>query len=100
MENKDDILKKTTSTNLYLRIFVGGFLIYLAYTLGIDLKNTTGNDTIIFGAATILFAVAGAIIVGWSVYRLIKKDYYDPMTDGDFADEEESEKELEENDAE
>lgn len=100
MENKDDILKKTTSTNLYLRIFVGGFLVYLAYTLGIDLKNTTGNDTIIFGAATILFAVAGAIIVGWSVYRLIKKDYYDPMTDGDFADEEESEKEPEENDAE
>lgn len=100
MESKDDILKKTTSTNLYLRIFVGGFLVYLAYTLGIDLKNTTGNDAIIFGAATILFAVAGAIIVGWSVYRLIKKDYYDPMTDGDFADEEESEKEPEENDAE
>lgn len=82
MENNKDILKKTTAMNLYLRIFIGGFLVYLAYTLGIDLKNTTGNDTIVFGAATVLFAVSGVVIVGWSVYRLIKKDYYDPMTDG------------------
>ncbi len=81
MENKNDVLKKTTAMNLYLRIFIGGFLVYLAYTLGIDLKNTTGNDTIIFGAAALLFAVFGAVIVIWSAWRLIKKDYYDPMTD-------------------
>ena len=87
MENKNDILKKTTAMNLYLRIMIGGFLVYLAYTLGIDLKNTTGNDTIIFGAATILFSLAGVVIVGWSLYRLIKKDYYDPMMDGDLSDE-------------
>lgn len=90
MNNKDDVLKKTTAMNLYLRIFVGGFIVYLAYSLGIDLKNTTGNDTIIFGAATILFSVAGIVIIGWSIYRLIKKDYYDPMTDGEFAEEETS----------
>lgn len=81
MNNKNDILKKTTAMNLYLRIMVGGFLVYLAYTLAIDLGNTSGNDTIIFGVAAGIFALAGAGVVIWSVYRLIKKDYYDPMTE-------------------
>ena len=58
MDNKNDVLKKTTAMNLYLRIFVGGFLVYLAYTLAIDLGNASGNDLVIF-----------------------KKDYYDPMLD-------------------
>lgn len=77
--------------NLYLRIMIGGFLVYLAYTLGIDLKNTAGNDTVVLGAATILFAISGLVITGWSLYRLIKKDYYDPMTDGDFSGEDTTE---------
>lgn len=81
MDKKDDVLKKTTAMNLYLRIFVGGFLVYLAYTLAIDIGNASGNDLIIFGAAAVLFVVAGAGVVIWSIYRLIKKDYYDPMTD-------------------
>ena len=81
MENNKDILKKTTTMNLYLRIFIGGFLMYLAYTLVPELEDMTGNDKIIIGAATVLFVVAGAMIVGWSVYRLVKKDYYDPLTD-------------------
>lgn len=81
-ENKNEILKKTTATNLWLRIFVGGFLVYLAYSIGIDLKNTSGNDTLILTAATALFVFAGVIIVGHSLYRLAKKDYYDPMFDG------------------
>ncbi len=95
MENNKDILKKTTAMNLYLRIFIGGFLMYLAYTLGVELGSMTGNDKIIIGAAVILFAVAGVIIVGWSIFRLVKKDYYDPMTDmtEDSSDAEETKKE-------
>ncbi len=95
MENNKDILKKTTAMNLYLRIFIGGFLMYLAYTLGVELGSMTGNDKIIIGAAVILFAVAGVIIVGWSIFRLVKKDYYDPMTDTteDSSDAEETKKE-------
>lgn len=81
MENNKDILKKTTAMNLYLRIFIGGFLVYLAYTLGADLGSAAGSDKIIFGASIVLFGVAGVIIVGWSIYRLAKKDYYDPLTD-------------------
>lgn len=97
MENNNDVLKKTTAMNLYLRIFIGGFLVYLAYTLAVDLENLTGNDKIIIGAATVLFIIAGIIIVGWSFYRLVKKDYYDPMTD--MIEENESEV-AEEKDAE
>ncbi len=90
MDNKNDMLKKTTAMNLYLRIMVGGFLVYLAYTLGIDLGNTTGKDMLIFGGATILFALAGTVIVVWSIYRLIKKDYYDPIMDGDISEADDS----------
>ena len=84
-ENKDknEILKKTTAMNLWLRIFVGGFLVYLAVTLGMDLKNTTGNDTLVLGIAAVIFAVAGVVITAWSLYRLAKRDYYDPMLDDD-----------------
>ncbi len=81
MDNKNNVLKKTTAMNLYLRIIVGGFLVYLAYTLAIDLGNTSGNDTIIFAVAAGVFTLAGIGVVIWSIYRLMKKDYYDPMTD-------------------
>lgn len=87
MENNKDILKKTTAMNLYLRVFIGGFLLYLAYSLGVDLGSVTGNDKIVIGSAVVLFAVAGVIIVGWSAYRLVKKDYYDPLTDMDEKNE-------------
>lgn len=95
MENSKDNLKKTTAMNLYLRIFVGGFLLYLAYSLGVDFGSLTGNDKIIIGAATILFVVSGVVIVGWSVYRLVKKDYYDPMMDMEEEESESSEEKEE-----
>ncbi len=82
-KDKNAILTKTTATNLWMRIFVGGFLIYLAYTLGADLKTSAGNELIIFGLATALFGISGVAIMGWSFYRLVKKDYYDPMFDDD-----------------
>lgn len=97
-EDKNNILKKTTAMNLCLRMMIGGFLVYLAYSIGIDLKNTSGNDTLILGTATVLFAVSGAVVAGWSLYRYIKRDYYDPMfddDDGDESDGEASEKDSE-----
>lgn len=79
--------------NLWLRIMIGGFLVYQAYSIGIGLKNTTGNDTLILGAAVVLFALAGGVIVVWSVYRLIKRDYYDPILDDDSDDDSEQDSE-------
>jgi hypothetical protein len=94
MENSKDNLKKTTAMNLYLRIFVGGFLLYLACSLGVDLGSLTGKDKVIITAATVLFVVSGVIIIGVSAYRLVKKDYYDPlldMTEGDLEPSDENE---------
>nr|MBQ8252029.1 hypothetical protein [Lachnospiraceae bacterium] len=88
--DKNDILKKTTATNLWLRIFVGGFLVYLAYTIGIELGDASGKDIWILGGATVVFAVFGIAVTVWSLYRLIKKDYYDPLFDA-VADEESDE---------
>lgn len=77
--NQKDTLKKTTALTLWLRIMVGAFVIYLAYSIGIDLKNTSGKDTIVLGIAVIAFVLAGGVICLHSLYRLIRKDYYDPM---------------------
>lgn len=92
-KQKNEILKKTTAMNLWLRIMIGVFLVYMAYSIGVDLTNTSGKDTWIFAAATLLFAVSGIVIACCSSYRLIKKDYYDPLMDDDSEPESDEEKE-------
>ena len=89
MDNQ--ILKKTTAMNLWLRIMIGVFLLYQAYSLGIELKTATGNDLIIFGVSVVIFAISGVVLTAWSLYRLIKKDYYDPLSEADDENEDSKE---------
>ncbi len=81
--NTKEALKKTTAMNLWLRIFVGGFLVYLAYTLVADMGDVAGTDRVVFTIAGAVFAIAGAGIALWSGYRLVKKEYYDPLSEED-----------------
>lgn len=92
-KQKSEILKKTTAMNLWLRAMIGAFLVYMACSVGMDLENTSGKDTWILGGAALLFVVAGAVIVCCSLYRLIKKDYYDPLMEDDSESEPVEEKE-------
>lgn len=71
---------KTTAGILTLRLCIGGYLIYLAYSLVIPLPTDTKMRVISIVFA-VLFAVIGFYIALKALVRLIKKDYYDPMRD-------------------
>ncbi len=74
--------KGTTQMNLYLRIVVGGYLVYLAYDI-FKLQDTQVSDYWIMMLFVLLFTVIGATLVVVSLKGLIKKEYYDPNKDDD-----------------
>lgn len=71
---------KTTAGILTLRLCIGGYLVYLAYSLVVPLPTDTKMRVISIVFA-VLFAVIGFYIALKALVRLIKKDYYDPMSD-------------------
>ena len=56
-------------TTLYLRLLVGGYLLYLAWDL-----RTSIPDSPIFLIAVVVFCLAGAILAGSSLRTLLRKD--------------------------
>ncbi|MFT3982631.1 MAG: hypothetical protein QM697_01880 [Lachnospiraceae bacterium] len=91
--------KGPTQMSLYMRIVVGGYLVYLAYDI-FKLRDTQASDYWFMMVSVVLFTVIGIILAAMSIKGLIKKDYYDPnndSTDQDAAAENtESEKSEEE----
>lgn len=71
---------KTTAGILTLRLCIGGYLVYLAYSLVVPLPTDTKMRVVSIVFA-VLFAVIGFYIALKALVRLIKKDYYDPMRD-------------------
>ncbi len=71
---------KTTAGILTLRLCIGGYLVYLAYSLVVPLPTDTKMRVISIVFA-VLFAIIGFYIALKALIRLIKKDYYDPMRD-------------------
>lgn len=82
MGNKE-MLKHTTATNLLLRLFIGGFLIYMAYEILTSLGDSpSGNQMTLIGFS-VFFIICGVGIGANSLYRLFKRKYYDPMANQD-----------------
>ena len=71
---------KTTAGILTLRLCIGGYLVYLAYSLVVSLPTDT-KMCVISIVFAVLFAIVGFYIALKALIRLIKKDYYDPMRD-------------------
>ena len=71
---------KTTAGILTLRLCIGGYLIYLAYSLVVPLPTDTKMRVISIVFA-VLFAIVGFYIALKALVRLIKKDDYDPVRD-------------------
>lgn len=86
MENKNRALKKTTQTNLWLRIFVGAFIIYMMADVIKGLGDVSQTNFVILLLFSVLLIAASVFIIVWSAYKLIKKDYYDPIRDGTDGD--------------
>ncbi|HOO28289.1 MAG TPA: hypothetical protein PLU43_07475 [Lachnospiraceae bacterium] len=61
----------------YLRIVVGGYLVYLAYDI-FRLRDTQASDYWLMMLFVLLFTIFGGVIVIFSLKHLIKKEYYDP----------------------
>lgn len=72
--------KGPTQMNLYLRIVVGGYLVYLAYDI-FKLRDTQAAEYWVMMLFVLLFTVAGAGFAAVSIKGLIKKEYYDPNND-------------------
>lgn len=59
----------TPQTTLYLRLMVGGYLLYLAWDL-----RTAIPDSPLFLIAVAVFGLAGVILAGSSLRTLLRKD--------------------------
>lgn len=60
---------KTPQTTLYLRLMVGGYLLYLAWDL-----RTAVPDSPVFLIAVVVFGLAGIVLAGSSLRSLLRKD--------------------------
>ncbi|WP_099469768.1 hypothetical protein [Konateibacter massiliensis] len=72
------MLKKGTSTitSLGLRILVGGYLVYLAFTLIPSIQEAAGTSEMYFWIAVVaVFGLIGAVVVIFSAKSLIKGEY-------------------------
>lgn len=69
--------KYVTKLNLYIRILVAGYVVYLAYQLLPSIQGATGTEKIWMMIAAAILGLAGLVIVGLSVKGLICKEYYE-----------------------
>lgn len=95
MEQKNELDKKTTypaQATVVLRLAAGGYLLYLSYGLVRDILASTVEGGIIHGVFVVLFAIIGAILFGWSAWKLYKGEYLRP---GQLPEEDSSEEENE-----
>lgn len=68
--------KNLSPTSLVVRIIVGGYLLYLAYTLIPAIQVAVDMKEKIFWIAMIaLFSIAGLLIVAFSAKALLKGEY-------------------------
>jgi hypothetical protein len=89
--------KSLTSTSLGLRIVMGGYLLYLAYSLIPSIRTAVDTKEFIFWIVMVtLFFGVGSVIVFFSLKALIKGEY-DKGTDSESSDEQDVSNEIEAN---
>lgn len=86
-DNKKKNPKLPTAIMLFLRIFIGGYLCYLAYQI-ITGGDSSLNSIVVYGFSAI-FVVAGLGLIGLSIKMMIKGEYQ-----GGFGDIEAKEEEI------
>lgn len=76
----------STKSMLMIRVLVGGFVLYLAYSILNSLNDSVGNDKYVMIAFSGLFIVAGLVIAGSSLWAIYKKQYAEAMENGNVED--------------
>lgn len=95
MEQEHKLQKKAAypaQVTVLLRLAAGGYLLYLSYGLIPDILASTGERRIIQAVFVLIFAVVGALLLGWSAKKLIKGEFIRPGQLPDDDDSEEQEK--------
>ena len=75
MKNKKN--RYVTKLNLYIRIVVAGYVVYLAYQLIPSIQLAVGSEKTLMSIAAGALGLAGLVIVGLSVKGLICKEYFE-----------------------
>ena len=87
---KENPSHKPTQSQLFIKIIVGGYLVYLAWQLykGGALVNYTGWQLALMIAAMVLFVVFGVGLCVLSLKALGGRDFYDPNAPAASGEEE------------
>ena len=89
MENKKTVPSRPGQMVLILRLIAGLYLVYLAKELVITAGDYSGGRLLIQFGCIAVFACVGAIFAGWSLKKLVRKEYLRP------GEEQETEQEAE-----
>jgi hypothetical protein len=91
--------KSLTATSLGLRIVVGGYILYLAYSLIPTIQNAPDLKELIFFIIVVtLFTCAGVGFIAFSLKALIKGEYDKGNTSKADEADTESDNEIEQED--
>ena len=67
-----------SQSTLALRLVGGGYLIYLAFQMIPELSMSFGVRNLVQMTALVIFLVVGVLLVGWSVKKLLRKEFERP----------------------
>ncbi|WP_024296370.1 hypothetical protein [Lacrimispora indolis] len=65
-------------STLILRLVGGGYLVYLGYQMITELSMSSGVRNLVQVSAMVIFLVVGILLVGWSVKKLLRREYVRP----------------------
>lgn len=90
--NQEKIPGKYLPTKFMLtaRVLVGGYLVYISYSLIDGVVNGEGRDRYFFGAFIIAFAIIGILLVAFAGRDLLRGKYVGGELDAGEADAEEN----------
>lgn len=89
--------KSLTASSLGIRVIIGGYLLYLAYSLIPSIRTAVDTKEMIFwGAIVALFFGVGSLIMFFSIKALLKGDYDKGITSDELETEKDDSNLIEE----
>lgn len=69
---------KPAQSTVILRLVAGGYLVYLGFQLISELSTSSGARNLVQMAAMVIFFAVGILLVGWSVKKLLGREFLRP----------------------
>ncbi len=94
--NKNSEPRPTTSMMLIIRIAVGGYLEYLAFSLKDSIEMPVNSSNLLIVIATVVFLIAGLLFIIFPLRDLLQGRYEGGVNDPMAGNKEESDDQLDE----